>query len=56
LPHEHIDIQHYVDTEGLEGDKLWELYGYYSYLIDLHIAQVRPENLDEKSYIPKRFN
>lgn len=56
LPHEHIDIQHYVDTEGLEGDKLWELYGYYSYLIDLHIAQVRPENLDDKSYIPKRFN
>ena len=38
LPHEHVDIQNYVDTTGLEGDKLFELYGYYSYLVDLHIA------------------
>ena len=38
LPHEHVDIQNYVDTAGLEGDKLFELYGYYSYLVDLHIA------------------
>jgi hypothetical protein len=56
LPHEHVDVQNYIDTTGLEGDKLFELYGYYSYLIDLHIAQIRPENLDPKSYIPKRFN
>ncbi len=56
LPHEHIDVQNYIDTTGLEGDKLFELYGYYSYLVDLHIAQVRPENLDPKSFIPKRFN
>jgi hypothetical protein len=41
-----------MNTEGLEGDKLFELYGYYAYLIDLHIAQVRPDNLDPKSYIP----
>jgi hypothetical protein len=27
-----------VDTTGLEGDKLWELYGYYAYIVDLHIA------------------
>jgi len=27
-----------MDTTGLEGDKLWELYGYYAYLVDLHIA------------------
>lgn len=33
-----------------------ELYGYYSFLVDLHIAQIRPENLDEKSYIPARFS
>jgi hypothetical protein len=25
-------------------------------MIDLHIAKVRPESLDEKSYIPARFN
>ncbi len=56
LPHEHIDVENYIDTTGLEGDKLFELYGYYSYLIDLHIAQIRPDNLDNKSYIPSRFN
>ena len=32
------------------------MYGYYAYLIDMHIAQIRPENLDEKSYIPARYN
>lgn len=56
IPHEHVHTDHYIETQGLEGDKLWELYGYYAYLVDLHIAQVRPENLDDKSYIPKRFN
>lgn len=56
LPHEHVHIDNYMNTEGLEGDKLFELYGYYAYLVDLHIAQVRPDNLDPKSYIPKRFN
>jgi hypothetical protein len=56
IPHETVHVDSYIDTTGLEGDKLWELYGYYAYLVDLHIAQVRPENLDEKSYIPKRFN
>ena len=56
IPHEHVHTDHYIDTQGLEGDKLWELYGYYAYLVDLHIAQIRPENLDDKSYIPKRFN
>lgn len=52
LPHEHVHIDNFMNTEGLEGDKLFELYGYYAYLIDLHIAQVRPDNLDPKSYIP----
>lgn len=33
-----------------------EIYGHYSYLIDMHIAQIRPENLDEKSYVPEKFN
>ena len=33
-----------------------DIYAHYSYLIDMHIAQVRPENLDAKSYIPKKFN
>jgi len=38
LPHEHCDIQHYVDTRELTDDKLKEIYAYYSLLIDMHIA------------------
>jgi len=56
LPHEHVDVTNYVDLEPLDSDKLLEVYGYYSYLIDMHIAQVRPDNLDEFSYVPARFN
>lgn len=57
LPHEYIDISNYIDTDGLDSeDKLFEMYGYYAYLIDMHIAQIRPENLDEKSYVPARYN
>ena len=32
-----------------------EIYGHYHYLIDMHIAQIRPDNLDEKSYIPAKY-
>lgn len=56
LPHEHVHVTHYIDTEGLTEDKLFEIYGYYSLLVDLHIAQIRPDNLDEVSYIPRRYN
>jgi len=56
LPHEHVNVSNYVDVDGLTEDKLFEVYGYYSLLIDMHIAQVRPENLDAKSYVPRRFN
>lgn len=56
LPHEHISQSNYLDTTGVTEEKEWELFGYYAYLVDLHIAQIRPDNLDEKSYIPKRFN
>ena len=57
LPHEHIDVSNYIDTAGLDSeDKLFEMYGYYAYLIDMHIAQIRPENLEEKSYVPARYN
>jgi hypothetical protein len=38
LPHEHVNIQHYLDTSNLTQDKLNEIYGYYSLLIDMHIA------------------
>lgn len=38
LPHEHIDIQHYVDTKTLTEDKLFEIYAYYSLMVDMHIA------------------
>lgn len=33
-----------------------EIYGNYAYLVDLHIAQIRPENLQEKSYIPTKYS
>ena len=33
-----------------------EIYAYYQFLIDLHIAQVRPENRDMVSYINPAFN
>jgi len=56
LPHEHVDIQHFMDTKDLTEDKLFEIYGYYSLLIDMHIAQVRPGIVDEKSYIPPHMN
>jgi hypothetical protein len=32
-----------------------ELYGNYAYMIDLHIAQIRPDNLDAKSYVPTKY-
>jgi hypothetical protein len=42
LPHEHVHVEHWIDTEGLTEDKMFEIYGLYSHLIDLHISQVRP--------------
>ena len=38
LPHEHVDIQHFMDTKDLTKDKLFEMYAYYSLMIDMHIA------------------
>jgi len=38
LPHEHVHIQHWFDTENLTQDKLTEIYAYYSHMIDLHIS------------------
>jgi len=40
---------------NLTEEKEWEIYALYSYLVDLHISQVRP-NLNEKNYIPSKFN
>jgi hypothetical protein len=56
LPHEHVHPQHLMDTSDLNEDKLKEIYAYYTFMIDLHISQVRPQNLMEKSYIPAKFN
>lgn len=56
LPHEHVDIQHFIDTKSLTEDKLFEIYGYYSLMIDMHIAQVRPGLIEEKSYVPPSLN
>jgi hypothetical protein len=52
LPHEKVDIQKYVDAATLTPAKLEEVYAYYSLLIDMHIAAVRPSGLDTKSYVP----
>jgi len=38
LPHEHCDIQNYVDVKSLTPEKMTEIYAYYSLLIDMHIA------------------
>jgi hypothetical protein len=38
LPHEHVHVSHWFDTEGLTEDKKFEMYAYYSHLIDLHIS------------------
>ena len=56
LPHEHVDIQHFIDTKSLTEEKLFEIYGYYSLMIDMHIAQVRPGLIEEKSYVPAHLN
>ena len=56
LPHEHIDVQHYIETKSLTEDKLFEIYAYYSLMVDMHIAQVRPGIIQEKSYIPAHMN
>lgn len=55
LPHEHIHTDHYIDLDGKDQAQLMELYGHYAYMIDLHIAQIRPENLEEKSYVPSKY-
>lgn len=55
LPHEHVHVDHYADVASLTPKKMQEIYGLYSYLVDLHISQIRP-NLREESYIPPQFN
>jgi len=55
LPHEHIHPQHYFDVDSLTKEKEWEIYGLYSYLVDLHISQIRP-NVSTKNYINKNLN
>jgi hypothetical protein len=56
LPHEDCDIQNYIDTRDLTQDKLYEIYAYYSLLVDMHIAQIRPGNIIDKSYIPPHMS
>lgn len=56
LPHEHVNIQKYIDTNSLTEDRLYEIYGYYSLMVDMHIAQIRPGQVEETSYIPPHLN
>ena len=55
LPHEHIHPQHHIDAKSLTESDLQEMYGLYTYLIDLHISQVR-RDVKDKNYIPPQFN
>lgn len=52
LPHEHVDVQHFVDGSSFTPEKLNEIYAYYSLMVDMHIAQIRPGQVEEASYIP----
>lgn len=56
LPHENVHVQRFLNTKDLTEEKLFEFYGYYNLLIDLHISQIRPQNLNDLSYVPKQFN
>ena len=56
LPHECVNIQNWIDTDSLTEDKLYEIYAYYTLMVDMHIAKIRPGILDELSYIPPQFN
>ena len=56
LAHEHVNVSNYVDIDGQNKEQMMEIYGHYAYMIDMHIAQIRPENLEQKSYIPRKFN
>ena len=38
LPHEHISANHYIDVDGQDAAQMMEIYGHYSYMIDMHIA------------------
>lgn len=38
LPHEHVDITAPIDIDGKNKEQLMELYGYYAFMVDLHIA------------------
>lgn len=38
LPHENVHIQRYINSKDLTEEKLYEIYAYYSHLIDLHIS------------------
>lgn len=38
LPHEHFHVQHPIDVDGNDKDQMMDIYGHYSYLIDMHIA------------------
>lgn len=55
LPHEHIHPQHQINTKTLTDSDVQEMYGLYTYLIDLHISQVR-RDVKDKNYIPPQFN
>ena len=38
LPHEHVPLENHLSVNELTEDKLMDVYAYYSYMIDLHIA------------------
>ncbi len=55
LPHEHVNIQKWLDTSELTPEKLSEIYAYNQLLVDLHIAQIRPGNITTKTYVNPKY-
>lgn len=38
LPHEEVHVSKWLPTKDLTEEKLYEIYAYYTHLIDLHIS------------------
>lgn len=50
LPHDTLDPQNYLDVANLTPEIEDEILTYFTFLVDLHIGQIRPSHILEKSY------
>lgn len=42
VPHDNIDVQDYFDVENLTPEVQDQILTYFTFLVDLHIGQIRP--------------